>query len=115
MMTWLRRTVAFLLLLAAACSNDRKSAVSTVYIDENCVKRRLTQIDGEGITVYTLESDGGLTKVAYFDTWTQARKAYPSETGSSNCPDDLTVTIDDLKRNRPYPVITSDAGSDGGE
>ncbi len=115
-MTWLRKTVALLLLLAAACSNDRKpSAMLIAFVDENCVKRRFTQIDGQGITVSTYEADGGLTPVAYFDTLAQANKAYPVATKSTNCPADLTVTTDDLKSHRPFPFNASDAGSDGGE
>ena len=114
-MTWLRKTVALLLLVAAACSSDRKpSAMLIVFVDENCVKRRFTQIDGQGITVSTYEADGGLTPVAYFDTLGEANRAYPA-TKSIHCPADLTVTIDDLKSHRPFPFNTSDAGSDGGE
>lgn len=114
-MTWLRNTMALLLLLVAACSNDRKpSAMLIAFVDENCVKRRFTQIDGQGITVSTYEADGGLTPVASFDTLAEAKKAYPPATKSTQCPSDLTVTVDDLKNHRPFPFDTSDAGSDAG-
>jgi hypothetical protein len=111
-MPWLRITVTLFLLLPAACSNDRKpSAMLIVFVDENCVKRRFTQVDGQSITVSTYETDGGLTPVASFDTLGEATKAYPVATASSHCPD-LTVTVDDMKSHRPFPFNTSDAGSD---
>jgi hypothetical protein len=106
--------VVFSLLLAAACSNERRAAVSMTFVDENCVKRRFTQIDGQGVTVSTYEADGGLTPVAHFETWAQADNAYPVPTKPTNCPEGLKVTLDDLKSHRPFPVDVPDAGADIG-
>ncbi len=103
---WLRMTVALLLIATTACENERR-AWSVIFVDENCIKRRLTVIEGEGVTVSTYEADGRLTPVAHFETFDQARAAYPDATKA--CPD-VAVTKADLSR--PLPSITPDGGSD---
>ncbi len=85
------------------------------FVDENCVKRRFTQIEGQGVTVSVYEADGGLTPVAHFATWDEADKAYPTPTKPIHCPDGLTVTVDDLKRHPPFPFDVSDGGSGTGQ
>ncbi len=92
-----------------ACENERR-AWSVIFVDENCVKRRFTTIEGEGVRVSTYEADGGLTPTARFDTLDQAEAAYPSATMATNCPDSVAVTKADL--HRPLPALTPDGGSD---
>ncbi len=110
---WLRMTVALLLISTTACENERR-AVSVIFVDENCIKRRFTLVEGEAVTVFTYEADGGLTQTARFETLDEAKKAYPSATKASGCPDNVTVTPEDL-RHRPSPAVTPDGGSDMAE
>lgn len=113
---WLRMTLALSFLLGAACSNNDlpNRAALVIFVDDNCIKRRFTMINGEGVTVSTYEADGGLTPVAYFDSLAQAKNAYPAATKASNCPANITVTPADLKIHPPFPDTPSDGGSDVG-
>lgn len=124
---WLRN-VTVLLLLICGCSEPRRW--HTIFVDENCIKRRFDFVDGEGVKVSTIGADGTLTVTAHFTTGEEAMKAYPiHHKGAAPCPADVRVSVADAyppdagrsgplashQQERPAPATAADAGSAGSQ